>query len=145
MNGFACSKLLNNIDSLSNMLQEDAHVECIGDAVSAFVAFKGVKDACFGQDLDPCFESYIRDFGLAYLQLGIPVTSKVHSVLVHVKQFLTKHDGQGLGVWSEQASESVHHDFCNFWVNGKYKRTLTHEKYAVQLLNCLVSYNSRHV
>jgi hypothetical protein len=117
----------------------------IGDAITAFTAFKEVKEACFGQNLDPYFESSIQDFGLAYLQLGIPVTSKVHTVLVHVKQFLNKQNGQGLGVWSEQALESLHHDFNQLRVNGKYKRTLTPAKYSEQLLKCVVTYNSRHV
>ena len=52
-NVFAYSKLLNNVDTLNGILKEDADIECISDTITAFIAFKGVKDACFGQDFDP--------------------------------------------------------------------------------------------
>ena len=73
------------------------------------------------------------------------ITPKVHGVLFHVPEFLDKNPGHGLGLWSEQASESVHYDFGDLWVNGSYKRSLTHADYTSQLLKCVVTYNSRHI
>ena len=43
------------------------------------------------------------------MKIGIPVTP-VHAVMFHVAKFCLMM-GQGLGPWSEQTRESVHHDF----------------------------------
>lgn len=34
-NVFACSKLLNNVDTLNGILKEDADIECISDTITA--------------------------------------------------------------------------------------------------------------
>ena len=56
----------------------------------------------------------IKKFTNAYLKLGISITPKVHAVMYHVEEFCNL-SGRGLGPWSEQAGESVHHDFKNTW------------------------------
>ena len=44
--------------------------------------------------------------------LGISETPSIHAVKVHIQDFLERNgDGSGLGIFSEQASESVHHDW----------------------------------
>ena len=53
--------------------------------------------------------------------------------------------GFGLGFWSEQASESVHHDFNHFWETRKFKPDLGDDNYDSNLLKCIVAYNSRHI
>ena len=113
-------------------------VEKVRDIVEAL---NTLRMACFGQTLDPDYKTYIRSFADAYVKLGIDVTPKVHAVLVHVPQFLDQNPGHGLGLWSEQASESVHYDFGDLWVNSSYKRSLTHKDYAEQLLKGVVTYN----
>ena len=65
--------------------------------------------------------------------------------LLFIPQFLADKEGKGLGVWSEQASESVHHDFSSLWAAGSYKRALCHKDYESQLYKCVVTYNSRHI
>lgn len=52
------------------------------------------------------------------------ITSKAHYVVVHVPQYLEKHEakGVGLGVISEQAIEASHHCYKGVWDN-RYKRS----------------------
>ena len=144
-NGPQCQQLLLSLDYLKEVLGDELKDDAINNIVLAFQAAIDVKSACFGQKALPNYQETIKKFGLAYMKLGISVTPKVHTLLVHVHQFLERQDGQGLGVWSEQASESVHHDFSALWINSCYKRDLAHTKYASQLLKCVLTYNSRHV
>ena len=144
-NGPQCAKLLKNLDILREILGIEMNKDCIKCIVLAFEAADEVKTACFGQVVMPNYQDKIKSFRIAYMKLGITVTPKVHALLVHVHQFLESKKGQGLGVWSDQASESVHQNFSALWVNSCYKRDLVHSKYASQLLNCVVTYNSRHI
>ncbi len=144
--GKQCSLLLKNVNILFEVLDiEDINNEDIANAIDALKATSVVKEACFGKELDPNYKQIITDFGIAYMKLGISVTPKVHAILVHVCQFLEIHEGNGLGPWSEQASESVHFDFSQLWEKGCYKRSLNHDQYADKLLKCVITYNSRHV
>ena len=57
-----------------------------------------------------------------YMKLGISVTSKVHAVIFHIAEFCEM-TGRGLGPWSEQTGESVHHDFKETWKRYKVNNT----------------------
>ena len=70
--------------------------------VVALRAFDAVRKACFGHNLDKDYLTHIKNFGDAYLALGIEITPKVHIVLEHVGEFCGRHE-QGLGFFSEQA------------------------------------------
>ena len=48
-----------------------------------------------------------------------------------------------LGPVSEQASESVHHDFSEKWKN--YKVANTHPNFGGNLLKAIVAYNSQNL
>ena len=62
----------------------------------------------------------------------------------HVAQFLElKGHKTGLGAWSEQAMESVHHNLKLEWERTKVGPD--HLKYAKILFNTIVRYNSRHI
>ncbi len=97
-------------------------------------------------------ENYVQtiaDFKVAYGNLGLSVTPKVHYVVVHVPEWIERSEertGQkrGLGWASEQASESVHRDFAQKWNLG-FKVHPDNERYADRLLSCVVRYNSSHV
>ena len=108
-----------------------------------------VRQGCFGQSLDSDFETQIRVLGEQWLKLGMSVTPKAHALFAHVAQFLhfkNPQDGpkRGLGYWSEQAGESVHHDFEVFWERG-YKRQIDSPDYMQQSLKCISTYAARHV
>lgn len=135
--GNACKTLLNKID----LLRAKCSVHCL-KYVRCFNDFSSVVNSCFSSSLDEKFEVYISEFQRSYLDLAIPITPKVHAVFFHVPHFCRKME-KGLGNYSEQAMESVHHDFKNTWMN--YKVHHTHPDYSSKLLRAIQEYNSRHV
>ena len=103
-----------------NRLEQLNPPASVNNFITAFNSFNAVVDACYGKELHPDFERRIAVFALDYLKLGITVTPKVHAVIFHVAEFCQM-TGQGLGPWSEQAGESVHHDFKQIWKNYSVK------------------------
>lgn len=132
-------KLLNNVKKLDELNPPDS---CI-PYFNAFESFSKVVHSCFGSDLLPDFSTKIDEFYTSYLNLGISVTPKVHAVMHHIKDFCNN-TGKGLGPWSEQTSESVHHDFCQTWEKYKIRRS-DHPNYGKKLLDAVRFYNSQHL
>ena len=99
-------------------------------------------DSCLSLQLIDDFEKHINNFRLSYLQLGISVTPKVHSVFFHIEYFCNKHE-KSLGYFSEQAMKAVHSDFKNTW--NDFKVNEVNEKYYDQLKRVVSKYNSLHV
>ena len=111
--------------------------------VKAFKAFGKVVEACFSFRLDKNYKEVIRSFRTAYLELGINVTPKVHIIFRHLEEFFEVSKGRsGLGLFSEQHFESVHHDYARIWARFKVPRG--HPKYAERLQKALITYNSLH-
>ena len=77
------------------------------------------------------------------MKLGITVTPKVNAVIFHVAEFCTM-TGRGLGPWSEQTGESVHHDFKEMWQRYKVKN-IDLPTYGDNLLEAVSVYNSQHL
>ena len=76
------------------------------------------------------------------MKLGISVTPKVHAVMHHVDDFCEM-TGRGLGSWSEQTGESVHHDINETWKKFKIN-DVERPVYAEHLLKAVSMYNSKH-
>ena len=156
--GNQCRDLLKNIHKLEQMLMEAGAYNPCKPILAAFQAFNEVKKACFGMELHPNYREHIKNFYNAFLNLmdycksldiKLNVTNKVHAVFAHIHQFLERQKARGLNFglsyWSEQASECVHKDFESLWTGSSYKRERIHPEYSSHLLNCVVTYNSRHV
>ena len=111
--------------------------------IKAFRSFNDVVASCYGKELNPNFHQHISKFTRDYMMLGINVTPKVHAVMHHVGEFCAI-TGCGLGPWSEQCGESVHHDFNETWKRFKVN-DVERPVYAEQLLNCVMIYNSQHL
>ena len=109
LQGNSCKRLLEKLDILESMCP----LECL-PFLAALKAFKEVVASCFGLTLKPDYIEEIRSFRSRYLDLEINVTPKVHAVFFHITEFCEKH-GVGLGIYSEQASESVHAHFKKIW------------------------------
>ena len=99
-------KLLKNVNRLE-ALSPPGNIEKF---ITAFKSFNEVVSSCYGQDLKVDFLKKINTFARDYMALKINVTPKVHAVMHHVGEFCSM-TGRGLAPWSEQAGESVHHDF----------------------------------
>ena len=134
--GNACRKLLKNVD----LLQELAPIE-LRDYVRAFRALNDVVLSCFGKTLQNDYKEKIDVFNHCFQALGLQVTPKIHAILFHVIDFCDRKE-TGLGMWSEQAFESVHADFTHVW--QKYKVPTTHERFADRFLRSVQEYNGNH-
>lgn len=138
--GNSCKILLNNVDKLRR-LSNKYNITCL-QYVDTLEKFRNVVDSCFSTHLEENYETKISEFRDSYLALGIPVTSKIHTIFYHVKQFCAEH-GIGLGFYSEQAFESVHYDFNKTWANFKIK--VGDESYGSKLLRAVCQYNCNHL
>lgn len=134
-NGNACRILLEHTDFLRSSLTCLKYVEVLKN-------FRDVVKGCFTNDLQENYLAKIEKFKRSYLDLEIPVTPKVHAVFHHVPYFCKKY-GHGLGSYSEQAVEAVHHDFQPTWLSFKVlKESPMHD---TQLLRAVCKYNASHV
>lgn len=136
-NGNSCKILLNKID----VLRATCPIGCL-KFVRTLTDFDRVVKACFGIELDPNYKLYINNFKKSYLDLGVSVTPKVHSVFYYIEEFCSKH-GTALGFYSEQAMESVHYEFNTIW--NKHKVDEDHPNYSMKLLQALCEFNGLHV
>ena len=125
-------KLLKKVDQLEGLAPNNKVVK---KYAKAFKALNDVVHACYGYDLADDYLVKISSFSVAYLNLKINVTPKIHAVMHHISEFCKK-TRRGLGPWSEQASESIHHDFKQTWQRFKINST-DHELYAENLLKAV--------
>ncbi len=95
----------------------------------------------FSETLDPNYKKAIFNFEKAYRKLGISNTPEVHCAFVHVIEFCEK--SMALGLFSEQGSESVHHDFATVW--ARCLRSQSHLQFGDQLLKAILKYSSIHL
>ena len=102
-----------NTESKHQRIAETESVFQVFGIIDALRKFKSVVTACFGMVLEDDFSEKIDRFRDSYLAImNISVTPKVHAVFFHVKQFIEIKRAP-LGVFSEQATESMHHNFSS--------------------------------
>nr|XP_012558535.2 uncharacterized protein LOC105845381 [Hydra vulgaris] len=134
-------KLLHNIDILQSIAEKHSCYAAI-PFIDAFRKFNAVVSGCFGCNLNPNYPQIIEAFRVSYLALqNVSVTPKVHAVFFHVKDFIDRY-GQALGLYSEQATEAMHHNFQIHW--QRYKRPNHHPEYSKKLQCCIVDFNTKH-
>lgn len=138
--GNSSRKLIANVDKLRRLCNK-YDVNCL-KFVDTFEKFNKVVASCFSKDLKPNYDIFIDNFRDSFLKLNISVTSKIHAIFFHIKHFC-EYYGIGLGFFSEQAFESVHHDFKQTWAN--FKVNSENDNYGSKLLRCVCVYNSKHL
>lgn len=145
--GNACRRLLKEADRL-----KDPEI-CgqVGELrILPFIHFlksmnKVVQDCfsikCNEVDLD----FHIKELRKSFEAIeSLTQTLKIHVTLKHLKHCLVSLEERGLGFWSEQAGESVHHAFLQYW--AKYKvNDMKDENYVVRLKRAVVEFSSRHI
>jgi hypothetical protein len=140
--GNECRKLLRNVDSLQQLAEKHACFLAF-PFIETLRKFDAVVHACFGNTLQQNYCELIEEFKASYLNLpNTSVTPKAHAVFFHVTQFIDRHN-HSLGIFSEQATESLHHNFSLHW--QRFKRPAIHPDYPRNLRNCLIEYNSKHL
>ncbi len=137
LEGNKCSLLLKKMPDL---------VHCVPDQLKKFAwalhYFDKMKKACFSAKLMSNYSEKKEKFQKSCMDLGIPVTPKIHVICSHVKEFCDR-KGHGLELYSEQASESVHHDFQKTW--ERFKVPEGHDSLEPWLLRAVTEYNSFHL
>ena len=108
--------------------------------VNTFSFFNDVVSSCYGLELHPTYKANIAKFKKEFLKLKISITPKIHAVFYHVEEFCAL-KGMGLGPWSEQTSESLHHEFTKCWENYIIK-DIDHPSYGQKLLQAVRMFNS---
>lgn len=144
--GNACRKLLKEADRLQDteIFQELGPLRLV-PFISAFKAMNAVVESCFGatkntQDMD----KLIRNLKRQVTSTGISITLKIHIAMEHIQECLQILPGTGLGLWSEQAGESIHREFKQLW--EKYKiNTLEDPMYIIMFKKAVVEFSSRHI
>lgn len=138
--GNSCEILLSNVDKLRRICNR-VDIRCL-NFVDTFEEFKKVVDSCFSVNLKADYINNFDSFEKSFKDLDIFITSKVHTTIFHVKEFCQIY-GLGLGYFSEQAFESLHHDFNKTWGNFKVHSTNVH--YGDELPRSVCVYNGRHL
>ena len=136
-NGNSSKRLLNKLDFLRSI----SPIGCL-KYIQCFDSFKTVIHSCYGYSLDENFKDHINEFKVAYMDISIPVTPKVHAIWYHIPEFCSAVN-EGLARWSEQASETVHADFKQTW--KKYSVSICHPAYSSRLLSAVQEYNASHL
>ena len=109
--------------------------------IETFCNFRDVVSSCFGKSLEGDFKEKIEKFKDSFLSLPVTVTPKAHAVFYHISEFIDRH-GSALGLFSEQATETMHSKFKTHW--QRFKQSPSHPEYGTQLLHCVVEFNSKH-
>lgn len=134
-NGRACLKLIHYRDVLRTNMNSIMFAEVL-------TLFSLVIDSCFGLELNSMFKENIRKFSISWLNAKLPATPKFHIIKYHVEQFCEMVN-RGLGFYTEQTTEAVHHDFGNIW--KKYKVPQISDVYGTKLLRAVCEYNCSHI
>ena len=154
LNGNACKKLLENATLFiirSKKLPDSCDKAKIVAAAKTLSLLNNVVDSCFGMLVEEGWEQNIKDFCSSYRALtGISFPTKFHLVEGHLVSFLKRrwsldnsYVGFGLGYWSEQPFEALHHKFEEHF--ERYKVGRMHEDYGHRLLDAVLSWNSRRL
>ncbi|OAF63901.1 hypothetical protein A3Q56_08396 [Intoshia linei] len=111
--------------------------------VIALNDFNAIVNSCFGKTLKGNYKQVISNFKESFCKLNIIITPKLHSIFFHISDFCEENK-LALGIWSEQASESVHANFKKTW--AKYAVTeVNKDKYGQQLLKAIQDYACKHI
>ena len=150
------NKILEKLDYLEQAVIEEIPIyqHLILAVINLLRAFKSVKDAAFGKDLKPEFETTINNFADTFKSLQndihntniegliLSTTWKIHIIVSHIVPFV-KHYNLGLGNFAEQAGEAVHAKIkptCK-----RYKVSIEHIKHGEEFKKAVVDFNTRRV
>ena len=154
--GNQCRALIANADKLRDPdIYDHIHTENEKDQVKDTVERFITCIKCFDKIITNSFsskqvdinivESLVEDFKLAYKQIGISVTPKVHGIFDHLLPTLRLSylKGCGLGVCTEQAGESFHHHFKEYFWKKRKISSLNNPDFGNSLLAAVVECASK--
>ncbi|XP_065660499.1 uncharacterized protein LOC136084469 [Hydra vulgaris] len=128
--GNNANRLLDKLYVLSRGIADQGKLDLL-PVIECLRKFQSMKQATFGEKIGD-IESVVFEFKMSYANLreyintyfeniSLNLTWKVHTAVNHIVPFLkSTNTDNGLGIYSEQAGESVHYEFKKTW--NKYKR-----------------------
>lgn len=149
LEGNQSSMFLKKLPQLEQaIMQESDQLKVEGlPLLQSLRQFRKVQEACFGQYLQEGYEQTIQEFSKMYKSLdNMTITPKVHIVEHHLSDFF-KEMGEakyGLGWYSEQSFEAMHHDMMQEWERVKISDP-NHPDFGPKLLKFVLGYNARHM
>ena len=139
--GNQCKGFLKSLDKLELVLPVE-----LANYLVCLQCLSKVVSGCYGKLVDTSYKKYIRDFSISFEALNISETPSIHAVKTHILDFFERNGtDNGLGIYSEQASESVHYDWeASVWDQG-YKVAESHPSNPSNLMRATAKYNFRHL
>ena len=145
--GNACRKLLKESDKLHDSeIYEHVGPLKLQPYITAFKTMNEIVRDCFcthRADTANLDENLIK-LRKALESTGITQTLKIHIILDHLKQGISLLSNDGLGLWSEQAGESVHREYLKYWERFKIN-LIDDPSYSSRLKKAAVTFSSRHI
>ncbi|CAH0556707.1 unnamed protein product [Brassicogethes aeneus] len=146
--GNACRKLLKKSDILTDPeIIKNVGVLSVIPFISSFKIMNKIVEKCFmtgkvasGYD----YEADINMLAKCFKATGVSETLKIHVIIHHLQDSINFLKNNGLGLWSEQAGESVHRNFLIYWNRYKINR-LDDPRYIVNLKKAVVEFSSHHL
>lgn len=146
--GNACRRLLKESDRLFDLdvLGNVMPIQ-IQPFVSVFKSMNKVVESCFstkkyGSVSD--LAKNIDELKKTFKAIDVSETLKIHVALHHLQHCLHFLGNDGLGLWSEQAGESIHREFLKYW--GRYKiNNIEDKNYKAQLKKAVIEFSSTHI
>ena len=113
--------------------------------VSTFKSLNKVVMGSFSnQSPSEDIDKYIKELRKCFEATKVSETLKIHVVLYHIVDALQFLNKRGLGLWSEQAGESIHREFVKFW--NKYKiNSIDDTTYGTRLKRAVVDFSLSHI
>ena len=149
LEGNQSSMFLKKLPQLEQAIMKESNQLMIEGIplLESLKCFSKVKEACFGQELHDGYEDCINQFSKVYRSLdNMTITPKVHIVQHHLVDFFQQGNEivHGLGWYSEQSFEAMHHDMKEEWERLKICDP-NHPDFAQRLFDFVVAYNARHM
>ena len=118
------------------------YIRCLND-------LNNVVTSCFSV-LGPEGTKYLDELEAFYLSavnlVDVTFTPTLHGIVEHVADFFDIWGTEfGLGLYGEQAGESVHYDFEDTVYTAAFKRPESHPEFGEKLLRAVAKYNSLHL
>ena len=142
--GDGCRRLLKSLDKLEAAVPSSMgapFIRCLRDLDKVVVSCFSVAGPGTGylDDLEAFYQS-------ASALPGVSFTPTIHGIVSHIKDFFEIWGTEfGLGLYGEQAGESVHYDFENRIYTNAYKRPESHPEFGPLLLRAVAHYNAIHL
>ncbi|KAJ6648687.1 hypothetical protein Bhyg_03918 [Pseudolycoriella hygida] len=128
--GNACRRLLKESDKLNDkdVLQETPTLK-IAELLKALD--KLVNASFKSERLNEEWHQHLTTVKRIFPATNLSFTLKIYVLLEHLEHGIHYLNGNSLGMWSEQAGESVHREFLKYW--SKYQRLRMADRYKLAI------------